>query len=198
MPATPGNVPLSGQVQNQEQDFFRDSSKIPLDELFLINYTSRALVYHLERMALEYSRVVSYFLSPPTELEDGRVIFGQQREPFFEFDAVISAGIRALDTVRGGLWRICNRSGDRPNSFRRTLNACSELRPEVKTQLESLWSSHCLQAKEYRDCIQHYLSPGAAKPFADMQRFEPDVWGMRAWLPDNPEARCARGFKSLT
>jgi hypothetical protein len=146
-------------------------------------------------MASEYSRIVNNFLLVPFPQTDrDRVIFGNQPEPFFEFDALVAAGIRALDTVRGALWRIAGERGSVPSSFRRTLDQCGKLDTDVRSRLELLWNDHCAKAKEYMDCIQHYVSPGAHKGFADMERFEPNVWGMRAWLPDNPEGRSARNF----
>jgi hypothetical protein len=185
LPYTQGRPTFDSQVQGMWVK--HNLPAIPFNEILSIAYTASALVYHVKRMAGEYNRIVRNYLShsfPRTESD--YVTFGFQPEPFFEFDALIAAGIRTLDVTRNALWRLAGERGSVPSSFRRTLDQCAKLKPEIKSKLESLWNSDCASAKEYRDCIQHYVSPGADKGFAAMKRFEPCVWGMRAWLPDNP------------
>ena len=76
---------------------------------FSLDYLSNALVYHLEALARNYESVRDRFqevsLIPGAELSDA-ANFSYQPEPYFEFDAVITAARRAYDSCRYLLWRI--------------------------------------------------------------------------------------------
>jgi len=62
-------------------------------------------------------------------------------------------------------------------------------------------SSQCMldsrirEAKEFRDCIHHYFSPGVHTDFADVQKLGLGFWTLTAWLPDNVETRSALHFR---
>ena len=164
-----------------------------LSELFSVVYTASAAVYHCKRMAEAYAQIVRRFADrPPTDSK--RVIFSNNPEPFFEFDALIAAAMRTLDALRRPLWRMYGNPGSLPASFRRTVDNCGSIPESLQNTIDDSWSHFFANAKEHRDCIQHYVAPGADRGFADIQRRDPGFWTMTAWLPDNPEARSAQAF----
>jgi len=62
---------------------------------------------------------------------------------------------------------------------------------ELLAEMQTKWFD---AAKEYRDCIQHYFAPGSSRSIAIMERKEPGIWSMSAWLPDEP----ARSLNEFT
>ena len=164
-----------------------------LSDFVSVVYTATAGVYHCKRMAESYGVIVSRFVGQPLVRKD-RMMFGDNSELFFEFDALISAAMRTLDSLRRPLWRLYGNPGSVPSSFKRTVDACERIPRSLKATIDESWNQYFAHAKEYRDCIQHYVSPGEARSYADIQRKEPGFWSMSAWLPDNPEARSSDKF----
>lgn len=164
-----------------------------LSEFLSVLYTAANGVYHCKRMAECYATIVSRFAAESSN-RPAQVIFANKPEPFFEFDALISAAMRTLDALRCPIWRLYGNSGTMPSSFRRTIDACKGIPNPLSTTIEEAWSGYFANAKEYRDCIQHYVSPGAACSNAQLQRIPPGYWMMFAWLPDNPGVRSSEKF----
>lgn len=191
LPVSEGRM-LDIRVQDLMQTL--DPKKLPFLEILNLQYVAAAVVYHCKNLAEAYVRIVRAFKNVPTP-ESDRVLFQFQIEPFFEFDSLITAGIRTLDTVRKPLWRLYGNAGSTPRSFRRALDKAAVLPLEKRESIESIWAEYCAHAKEYRDCIQHYVAPGADRGFADMRKLDPGVWSMSAWLPDNPEVRSHVSFR---
>lgn len=184
---------LDIEVQMHELLPHHSSDGKQLSEFFSVVYTASAAVYHCKRMAEAYAQIVRRFADLPLT-DSERVIFSNHPEPFFEFDALIAAAIRTLDALRRPLWRLYGNSGSLPASFRRTVDNCQSIPETLKNTIEDSWRHFFATAKEHRDCIQHYVAPGADRGFADMQRKDPGFWTMTAWLPDNPEARSPHAF----
>ncbi len=164
-----------------------------LSDFLSVIYTAANGVYHCKRMAESYASIVSRFAVRPLIGSD-RVIFSDNPEPLFEFDALISAAMRTLDALRRPLWRLYGNPGSVPSSFKRTVDACKRTPKSLKTTIDESWNEYFSHAREHRDCIQHYVSPDAARGYADIQRKPPGFWTMSAWLPDNPEVRSSDKF----
>lgn len=164
-----------------------------------MTYIVSALIYHTSALAVQYSRIINQFLWPTSGELFGseRVVYSGNSEPYYEFDALVTAAIRALDAARKPLWHLLNAPGSVPSSFKKTLVALEEqgkIDAVLLGRIESLRKPRCERAKEYRDCIQHYVSPGATNDFALMEQIDSNVWGVWARLPDNPEVRSASRF----
>ena len=73
-----------------------------------------------------------------------------------------------------------------PRNFERTVNCIWPSEPPlaVATALSTY-----LEAKEYRDCIQHNAHFGARLPFTRIQLRQETAWSVIALLPDNPEVK---------
>jgi hypothetical protein len=192
LPDTEGRM-LDIELQMHELLPRYSSDGRQLSEFFSVVYTALAAVYHCKRMAEAYAQIVRRFAIGPFD-DSERVVFGNNPEPFFEFDALISSAMRTLDTLRRPSWRLYGNSGSLPASFRRTVDNCRSLPETLQNMIEDSWRRFFATAKEYRDCIHHYVAPGADHGFACMQRHDPGFWTMTAWLPDNPEARSAQAF----
>ena len=101
--------------------------------------------------------------------------------------------MRTLDSYRPLLWHGFNEPGQVPNSFKRTVTAATRLPEDVRNFIAEM-RDIVHAAKEHRDCIQHYFSPGVHTDFVDIQKLGIGVWALTAWLPDNVETRSALKF----
>jgi hypothetical protein len=166
---------------------------------FSLDYLSNALAYHLEALARNYESARDRFqevsLIPGAELSD-EVNFSYQPEPYFEFDAVITAARRAYDSCRYLLWRIWGPAKSSvPSSFSRTIPLCRKLDPAVRDNLISSWDRYGRRLTDYRDCIQHYVPVDFGLATMFMKQVIPRVWSASARIPDNPEARSKPAFR---
>jgi hypothetical protein len=59
--------------------------------------------------------------------------------------------------------------------------------------VENVWDNRLTHAKEYRDCIQHYVAVGAGS-WAKLTHIDDLFWTMSVRIPDNPEAKAATKF----
>jgi len=164
-----------------------------------IAYLVGALAYHCERMAETYaaicrnyvdiSRSFSSLPGGPSE----RAVFQNQTEPYYEFDAAVTAALRAYDTSRYLLWRRFG-SGELPSSFERVLRAKSNAPAELYARLKQSWDDFGVTIKEYRDCIQHYVPIDLGISSVDMRRVAGEYWSVRVRIPDDPSVRSKRRF----
>jgi hypothetical protein len=173
----------------------RTVSPDDLQCLLSVGYSVTAVQYHCKQIAETYSRIISTHLMCPREGEPARIQIAGQSEPFFEFDAMVTGAIRTLDSLRRPLWRKYGESGSLPASFTRTLEACRRIPESLRAKLEASWTNDFSVAKEYRDCIQHYFSPGEHTSQALLSRDPAEFYFVKAFLPDNPEARSLKGFE---
>jgi hypothetical protein len=184
---------LSVEKLCRDSDHLHEESRAALyEEYRSVVYTASAAIHHCKRMGESYSQAVCRFSSQHEDLKRG--LMCGQTELFFEFDALISAVMRTLDSLRRPLWRRHGGSGSCPSSFRRTVDNCRELPSQVQQMINDSWSKLFAAAKEHRDCIHHYVAPGAHRDFGRMHLREPGFWTMAVWLLDNPGARSPRQF----
>ena len=167
-----------------------------LPERFSLAYALGCILYHCKAMVERYSEITKSFSSRPMPDEAPvRMLYGWQEKPLFEFEGVINAGFRALECLRQPLWRRFGNKGCLPRSFLRVVDNCSQIPTSLITKIEHITADFFDHAKEYRDCLEHYLSPLAPRNFADMRIVPPGVWTMSTWLPKNPEARRWESFE---
>ena len=78
-----------------------------LSHTFNVSYLIGAIVHHCKRLAVVYSGITSQFANyPMPEGNDPeKAISGHQPEPYFEFEALITATRRFYDSLRYILWQ---------------------------------------------------------------------------------------------
>lgn len=167
---------------------------------FDLEYLSAALVYHLEALARHYETIRDRFreitLIPGASVSK-EANYQNQPEPYFEFDAVITAARRAYNSCRYLLWQRWGPSTyfPLPNSFSRTVTLCERLDSNLRDDLTASWD-HCgTKLTAYRDCMQHYVPVNFGLATVSMREVLPGVWSASARIPDNPEARSKTAFR---
>lgn len=165
-----------------------------------IAYLVGAVAYHCERMAESYADICRQFAaisgvaaSSPNPVSD-RATFGYQAEPYYEFDAAITAARRAYDISRFLIWRRFGGAGSMPSSFAKTLKTASGLTDDLRSRLEKSWTEFGERITDYRDCIQHYVPVDFGLASASMEKVDGAFWSVRIRIPDNPEARSKKAF----
>lgn len=183
---------LNVQLSEQQQQIYRKKSPTFIPATQSLFYLLHAVIYHCERLAENYADHREQMVKLPNPNNADRVVT-HCYEGFFEFDALVTAVIRAIDATRYVIWRKYGRNGSVPNSFRRTIDNCTQLPDTLKQLAENLWAEHLSHAKEYRDCIQHYVSIGSSS-WAMLTRRNDLIWTMLLRIPDNPEVKSAKNF----
>ncbi len=168
----------------KHSDYFRTTRSL----IFLLY----AVIYHTKRLAVHYADAIEHSIQFPHHTDADRVTT-HSYEAFFEFDAMVTAAIRAIDSTRYALWQAYGEKCSVPSSLRRTIDNCRRLPDSVKDRVEDTWDSRLAYAKEYRDCIQHYVAVGSAS-WAMLTRIDNLFWTMLLRIPDNPEAKSAKLF----
>jgi hypothetical protein len=103
---TKGKLPLDGELSKLAEGDWRNEAI--LHEIFNLRYVFGAIIHHCKRLADVYSGVCSRFAHVTRKGRDSdKVIYGPQLEPYYEFDALITAakrlysgGFSALIAVR--------------------------------------------------------------------------------------------------
>jgi hypothetical protein len=157
-----------------------------------------AVQHHCERLAVAYVEIVSLFAQVHQHLPvEGHVAdFIFQAEPYYEFDALLSAAWRTWEALRYLLWNLFNRDksrADPPSTFPDTLNAL-DLPAGLRMRLNGSWMSQGALVKEYRDCIHHFARIDYEMARASMHLADFGVWTVQMRIPDNPRARSRRKF----
>ena len=165
---------------------------------FNLSYVAGAVCYHCKRLAETYSEICHAFAHLPFsgEHESDRATFGYQPEPYYEFDALITAAFRLYDTARYIIWRAFGPpKSPVPRSLEKTLPLCKGLPTILSDRLSLSWSQFGKKVKDYRDCIQHYVPVNRWVPYAEMVRLENGVWSTSILIPDNPRVRSQKQFR---
>lgn len=176
---------------------FRLDEPEDLHQIFNLNYITGAVVYHCKRLAYAYSDICTRHAEFPRHagMQADKVLYGSQQEPYYEFDALVTAARRAYDTTRFMLWKYFGPGkGSVPASFRKCLPLCSRLPETLKHRLSKSWECYGEPLTNYRDCIQHYVPIDFGNSSAFMERLKNDVWGVSIRIPDNPEAKSKRNL----
>jgi hypothetical protein len=170
-----------------------------IDPVHNLAYLVGAVSYHCQRMAQLYVQITSTFAKlaqiPGQPCTGDIAMFGFQPEPYFEFEALVSAARRSFDSLRVLLWRRFGvNSGSMPRSLQKLLEVELPLPETLRDRLNSSWQEVGARLTDYRDCIHHYVPVDYDFASARMQRLPSGVWTTRILIPDNPEARSKAKF----
>lgn len=191
LPSRTGKA-LNVQLSEQQQQIYGMKPPTFFLATQSLFYLLHAVIYHCERLAENYAEHREQMIKLPNPNNADRVV-SHCYEGFFEFDALVTAIIRAVDATRYVIWHKYGRNGSVPSSFRRTIDNCTQLPDTLKQLAVNLWDQHLSHAKEYRDCIQHYVSIGSSS-WAMLSRKNDFIWTMLLRIPDNPEVKSAKKF----
>lgn len=183
---------LNVQLSEQQQLVYKEKNSAYFLATQSLFFLLSAAIYHCERLAEQYAVAIAQHIKFPHHTNSDRVVTGCH-EGFFEFDGLVTAVIRAINSTRYSIWRRYGGNGSVPNSFRRTIDKCEKLPSALKQLSDSLWDKRLSHAKEYRDCIQHYVAVGSSS-VAMMTRVDNLIWTLLLRIPDNPEAKSRNSF----
>jgi hypothetical protein len=146
-----------------------------------VQHTAGAIIYHCQQLALAYTRICDNaheIILGEGEQED--LSFGNQSEPYYEVEALITASRRTYDALRYILWKSFGPGGkDTPSNFLKTLAA---------------WERYGKKMTAYRDCIQHYVPVTYHLQTATMKQISGSVWTVTLRIPNNPEKKSQKAF----
>lgn len=161
-------------------------------------YGLGAMIHHCTNIAGSYARICERVaeMSCIPEFDPGpHSIFQGNEEPYFEFDALVTAARRIYDAPSSMLWNAYGgRKGQAPNSLEEVLKRLTSLPEAIGNQLQSSWDQHGKRARDYRDSIVHWADIEHGLGSVDVLRHDIGVWAVLARLPDNPETRSRRQF----
>ncbi len=193
LPARSGRL-LNVQVSELEQDISRINAGRDWLRARSQLYTLRAVLYSLKQLAMWYADTCREFKeSMANHITGDRCTFAPD-EPYFEFEALVTNAIRSYDALRYPIWRAYGSGGSTPRSFGRTLRSGTLLPSDLGDRLCQTRDRHYSPAKEYRDCIQHYVSVSSSS-WAMMERLEGACWSVIVRIPDNPQERSPDRFQ---
>ena len=183
---------LNVQLSELQQLIYKEKNSAYFIATQSLFFLLTAAIYHCERIAEQYAASLAQMIKFPNPKNADRIVTACY-EGFFEFDALVTGVIRAVDSTRYIIWREYGAKGSVPSSFCRTIDNCINLPDTLKQLSESLWDKRLAHAKEYRDCIQHYVAVGSSS-WAMMTRVGELIWTLLLRIPDNPEAKSAKKF----
>jgi hypothetical protein len=188
-PVTPGQPVLELQVQQLAHDLLISVETRFVAHVRNLAYIAEATTYHCSQLAAQYLTVLDTVTEGGRNLElfSEDFIFSGATSPYFEFDALITAAVRAYDTARFPLWAAYGHRGSPPTNFERVVARVNAPTPLTATLADAVEVYN--RAKKYRDCLQHYAQFGARLPFSRIQLLKGQVWSAVVLLPDNPEAK---------
>ncbi|MCL4561029.1 MAG: hypothetical protein M1281_10480 [Chloroflexi bacterium] len=165
-----------------------------------IRYIADALHYHVMALHSQYEIILNKnmrfsFIASKENINS--YTFMDQASPYYEFDALLAVARRAYDTCRYLLWNAFKPGKDYgtvPRSFERTIPLCSNLDPLIRKDLQSSWDKWGSRLTSYRDCIMHYCPVDFGMSNVFLHQEFPNVWTVRAPIPDNPNARSKDKF----
>jgi len=162
-----------------------------------LSYTVGAVIHHCHMLAKSYVEVCRDFshLPSPSRKMPRPCVFGDQPEPYYAFEALITAAIRFYMAARRPIWAAFGLGESTPNSFERVVARCTNLPDILRNELQLNLDKYGSKLKQYRDCIEHYVHLGGPIPPAFMEQLDNGLWLARFRIPDNPEARSANAFR---
>jgi hypothetical protein len=171
---------------------------------FALAYDVGAALHHCVNLAKAYESIVTNFQRirsiPGFETSESEFAsFGYQAEPYYELDALLSAGRRAYDKVGHCVWHAFEGGGGgMPDNMSQLLDRLSACPRPLGEHLRNSWLTVGERLKDYRDCTQHFASADLGLGSVTMTRVGDGVWKAWARIPDNPEAKSKRKFTYIT
>ena len=176
------------------------SDSLLLLKTFALAYDVGAILHHCANLAKAYSSIVSNFQHIRTipgfaTSDSDFASFGYQQEPYYELDALLSAGRRAYDKIGYCVWHAFEGAGggmpDNMGQIVDRLKVCPRLLAE---HLRNSWLTFGARLKDYRDCTQHFASVDMPLSTVMMKHLGDGVWRAWARIPDNPQVRSKKRF----
>jgi hypothetical protein len=166
-------------------------------QLYDLQYLLGAVAHHCKKLAEIYSDICHvHDCLPMPRTAHTPTILGRFQEPWYEFDALITAARRTYDSMRHVVWSNYGSKGSTPRSLTATLRDCGTRIPAtLRDRLEESWDRYGKKLTDYRDCIQHYVSLDFAMASIVMRRISNGPCTAFVRIPDNPETRSRRDFQ---
>lgn len=169
---------------------------IKLFDGFNQTYVLGAAIYHCKRMADLYCEVsASSAMLPGGATAPVEYMASSHPEPYYEFDAWLSAALRVYHTSRYILWHVYRGTGSIPASFEGVIKKVEGIPNDLKQRLEQSWQSFGTRITAYRDCIHHYTPLDFGMSTARATALSGLIWSTQMHIPDNPEARSKSSFR---
>jgi hypothetical protein len=193
-PTKLGYPALEMQIQVIEQELLRSIDPSYAQQVMNVAYIAGAVTYHCNQLVTQYEAILNSVTDNGSRLDlfSDDFVYSRFVSPYYEFEALVTAVVRAYNTIRFPLWSAFGTSGTAPNNFERVVKVI-DLPQQVGHTFEEA-VLHCEKAKMYRDCIQHYAHFGARLPFTRVQLLNGIAWSVLALLPDNPEDKSYNSF----
>jgi hypothetical protein len=171
-----------------------------LPKAFALSYDVGATLHHCASLAKAYGSIVNNFQrtlsieSNPISKSD-LVVFGNQEEPYYELDALLSASRRAYDKIGHYVWHAFEGAGGgMPDNMSQTLDRLKTCPQPLANRLRNSWTTVGERLKDYRDCTQHFASVDIGFGAVMMKNLREGVWRAWARIPDNPEVKSKKRF----
>jgi hypothetical protein len=169
---------------------------------FALAYDVGAALHHCVNLAKTYESIVNSYQRiraiPGFATSDSEfATFGYQQEPYYELDALLSAGRRAYDKIGHYVWHAFEGAGGgMPDNMAELVARLRSCPPPLAERLRNSWLAVGVRLKDYRDCTQHFASVdiGLGSGTVMMKRLADPVWKAWARIPDNPEVRSRKKF----
>lgn len=165
---------------------------------FALAYDIGASMHHCVNLAKAYELIVANFRRissiPGFEASD-LATYSHQAEPYYEFDALLSAARRAYDKAGHCVWQAFE-GGDAgmPKNLAQLLDRLRACPRPLSERLRNSWLTVGQKLKDYRDCTQHFASTDLGMGAVMMKGLGVGVWKAWARIPDNPEANSKKKF----
>jgi hypothetical protein len=202
----PGNLDLllsrgGGVLAVQASPFYSGGTlDVPLLlKTFALAYDVGAAVHHCVNLAKAYELIVANFQHmssiPGFSISDSDLAtYGFQAEPYYEFDALLSASRRSYDKIGHCVWQVFEGGVGMPANMEKILDRLTGCPEPLSERLRNSWLSVGKTLKDYRDCTQHFGSVDLGMGAVMMKGLGDGVWKAWARIPDNPEAKSKKKF----
>jgi len=152
-------------------------------------YITGAVVYHCRQLVELYPRTIahSFESTGARQIDSDRIVLSNQIEPYFEFEALVTAVVRVFETARYLVWRVYGTKSGPPRNFQGVIEQ-AQFPGEIANKKKE-WVNTYMEAKGYRDCIQHNAHFGARLPFSIAETVSGEYGSLLVQIPDNPEAK---------
>jgi hypothetical protein len=171
-----------------------------LFKTFALAYDVGAALYHCANLSKAYESIVNSFqriraIPGFTESSSDFASFGYQQEPYYELDALLSAGRRAYNKIGHCVWQAFEGAGGgMPDNMAQIVDRLKVCPEPLAEHLRNSWLTVGVKLKDYRDCTQHFASVDMPLSTVMMKRLADGVWRAWARIPDNPQVRSKKEF----
>lgn len=161
------------------------TTNIKFDDWVRANYSIGLMHYHFYNLFENYAKTLDGHekrLKIP-----GYNVGNLTRTPvdgiYYEFDALMTAALRAYDLNRYLLW---NEASNCPDNYGKTLIHCKSIDEKLKSDLLLRWENFGKKFKQYRNCLIHNNTFGVGNSLIIIQKLPIDLWSIWAQIPENP------------